>query len=125
DTQRDVKVLRLDEAEVMRIEAACNSGYRRAKRERGDLDCSDVETHEIGHDLIVMHRSDDNSETSREQEHDEHDDKGGKCRNGRQANKRGHWITGRAANNLNIENCRLDDLPECKGRKRQVNAARA
>ncbi len=125
DAERDIEILSLDEAEMMSVEAAADAGDGRAEREGGDLEPAHVDAHEIGHPLIIVQRGHRDAEAGGEQQPYQHDDDRGRADDLRQPDEGSHRIAGGAADNLQIENDRLHDLPERKGGEREIDAAGA
>ena len=109
----------------MRVEAAANTSNGRTERKGGDLEGAHVDSHEVGHGFVVMHRGHRNAKTCRKQQPHQRDDNGSRGGDGRKPNKGRDRIAGRPANDFEIENDRLHDLAQREGGKRQVDAARA
>ena len=71
DRERDVEILRLDEAEMMRIDAAADAGDQRSERKGRDLEAAHFDAHQVGDPLVVMHRARRDAEAGGEQQPDQ------------------------------------------------------
>jgi hypothetical protein len=125
DAERNVEILRLDETEMMGVKPAADRGDDRSEHERRDLEGAHVDAHEVGNLLVVVHGGHRDAEPRREQQPHDREDGDGEQRNDRKADEGRDRISGRAADDFEVEDDRLDDLAQRKRGEREIDPARA
>ncbi len=95
--------MRLDVAEMMRVEPSPDAGNDRAEREGGNLERTHVEAHQVGDALVIMDRGDRDTKAGRKQQPNQHGDTERKHRDRWQTYERGDRITRRSADHIEVE----------------------